>query len=437
MLRHPLLPIAVLAFALQGCAPGKAPGTVRTSAPEGESQVRDSGIKWFENDFRAALAQAREQQGLLLVDLWADWCHTCISMKHGVLVDPALSPLAEHFSWLSIDTELPANQELIKRYPPLSWPTFFVIDPQSEAVLARFSGGATLEQFTSFLQSALHDFKTMKGEKGDGSKRQASKHLLKGNAALAAEDRRGARKAYLDALSVAPPDWHRRPDTQVLVMRSFDPKTDGVACAGQAEQFLADQQSASSSAEFFYFARNCMPSKEQPDRVKTFLLAGLYQMDRILAQTRSSASTDDQSTLLAEMRAYALAVQEPQLARGYALQQQEILDQAARGAKNAYEASGYNWPREEVYVFLGQGEKLLPELVASEQALPENYDPPYRLAWLYRQLGQLRKGEAAAKRALSLVQGPRRKRVQALLEEIETAILEEQKSSPQPQASDG
>lgn len=432
MLRHSLYSIAALACALQGCATRNAPSSTRTPPTRVDAPKKVVEIQWFENDLKSAMAQARSEKRLLVVDLWADWCHTCISMKHGVLADSALAPLAKNFSWLALDTELPSNQAALDRYPPLSWPTFFIVDPQSEAVVARFSGGASLEQFTSFLQSGLEDFKAMQSSQQDGPAQRASKQLLKGNAALAGGDRQGARKAYLDALAVAPASWHRRPDTQVLVMRSFDPKNEGAACADQAERFLAEQKSASSSAEFFYFARQCMPTKEEPGRVRTFLLSGIYQMDRILAQSRGNTSTDDQSTLLAEMRAYALAVQEAQLARGYALQQQELLDEAARSAKSAYEASGYNWPREEVYVFLGQGEALLPELIASEQALPENYDPPYRLAWLYRQLGQLDKGKAAAQRALALVQGPRRQRVQALLEEIEAA-LEEKKSDPSPQ----
>lgn len=91
----------------------------------------------------------------------------------------------------------------------------------------------------------------------------------------------------------------------------------------------------------------------------------------------------------------------------------------------------YNWPREEVYVYLGQGELLIEDLKQSELALPENYDPPYRLAWLYEKLGEGALAKAAAKRALALVHGPRRKRVLELLAKIDRVASSEAASNSQ------
>ena len=51
-----------------------------------------------------------------------------------------------------------------------------------------------------------------------------------------------------------------------------------------------------------------------------------------------------------------------------------------------------------MYVFLDLGEQLLPELIASEKALPGNYDPPYRLALLFFQLKRFDQALAAAQR---------------------------------------
>ena len=53
-----------------------------------------SGIRWVEDDWPAARAQAKRDKKLVAVDVWATWCHTCLSMKNYVLTEPELAPLA-------------------------------------------------------------------------------------------------------------------------------------------------------------------------------------------------------------------------------------------------------------------------------------------------------------------------------------------------------
>ena len=81
----------------------------------------------------------------------------------------------------------------------------------------------------------------------------------------------------------------------------------------------------------------------------------------------------------------------------------------------------YNWPRAEVFVFLGRGAEILPALEASAAALPEEYDPIYRVAWVALQVGDLDRARDAAVRALGLVYGPRKERVERLVAEIDEA----------------
>jgi thiol-disulfide isomerase/thioredoxin len=46
-------------------------------------------------DFDAGMAKAKAEGKAVLVDAWAPWCHTCLSMQNYVLNDPSLASLGE------------------------------------------------------------------------------------------------------------------------------------------------------------------------------------------------------------------------------------------------------------------------------------------------------------------------------------------------------
>src|SRR5690349_10258424 len=113
-----------------------------------------SGIAFIEDDYPAALAQARKEHKPILLDTWASWCHTCLSMKRFVFPDPGLRPVKDAVVWLSIDSENPKNNELLDRFPLDAWPTFLVIDPRNERVTGRWIGAASVNDFRAFVQQS-------------------------------------------------------------------------------------------------------------------------------------------------------------------------------------------------------------------------------------------------------------------------------------------
>ena len=154
-----------------------------------------SGIQFIEDDYAAALAQARQEHKPILVDTWAAWCHTCLSMKRFVFPDPGLRPVKDAVVWLSIDGENPKNNAFLDRFPLDAWPTFLVIEPRSESVVGRWIGAASVNDFRTFVQEGA---RAVSEDKRDA----ATRELHKGYEARAKGDFAGAAASYRKALAL-------------------------------------------------------------------------------------------------------------------------------------------------------------------------------------------------------------------------------------------
>ena len=108
-------------------------------------------LPFVANDYSAALARARSEKRPLFVEFWAPWCHTCRSMRAFVFTDETLANRTGQFVWLEIDTDLPASEAVVSRFPVDAWPTFRVVDPDSERVILERVGSLTVAQVHAFL----------------------------------------------------------------------------------------------------------------------------------------------------------------------------------------------------------------------------------------------------------------------------------------------
>ena len=169
-----------------------------------------SGIQFIEDDYPAALAQARSEHKPVLVDSWASWCHTCLSMKRFVIPDPGLRPVKDAVVWLAIDSENPKNNAFLDRFPLDAWPTFLVIEPRGERVVGRWVGAASVNDFRAFVQE---------GARAAGSEKHdaATAALHKGYEARAKGDFASAASDYRKALELTRKDDPARPERLVLL----------------------------------------------------------------------------------------------------------------------------------------------------------------------------------------------------------------------------
>lgn len=439
---HPVriaLPLATLAaVALAGCAKSSDEArTAQASGTSGEPPAAASAtgaadqaadpcdgaeahgpLPWFHDDYDAALACARARNKPLFIDDWAPWCHTCLSMKHTVFLDPSLAPLAERFVWLAIDTDRPENAAAVGKFPPQVWPTFYVVAPEDESVQGRYLGAASLDQFRAFLREGERAFLESRG--ASLAEDSLLGRVRAGDRAMAARDWATADSAYTGALAMAPADWPRRPDILVALISARYKAGRAEACAELARAELPNTGKSASASDFSSYAHGCAADLDDAGAraLRTRLAAHLAS---VLDDPEAPMAADDRSDGLRILREIHLALGDEAKARALAERQRALIDQAWAEAPTPFAAMTFAWPLAEVYVYLGEGEDAIPLLEKLESELPNQYDPPYRLAWVHYQTDDLDAALEAGNRALERIYGPRKARAQQLVAEIHAA----------------
>ncbi len=357
-------------------------------------------LPFLEDDYGRALSQARERGVPLFLEAWAPWCHTCRSMRAFVFTDRALAGRAGQFVWLSIDTEKKANAPVLTRYPVEAWPTFFVIDPKSETAILRWVGGATVPQLQKLLDDGRRAARGR--EKGvDGILARADRlYGEKKNAEAAA--------AYREALSKAPAGWKsyaRAVESLLFALRRIH---DDASCAATARDAFARLSDTPSAANVAGSGLDCALSLEPGDPARADLVAALAADGRVvIARPRADLAADDVSSL------YEVLAQEREAAKDEAGRRKLLSDWAAflegeaARAKTPQERTVFDSHRLSAYLALGEPQRAIPMLQASQKDFPDDYNPPARLVLAYEAMKEYEMALQASDKALHNAYGPR------------------------------
>jgi len=401
-------------------ASGVAEGAHAAADPCAKEHAEGSEVMpWIQDDLPSALACAKLRKVPVVVDLWAPWCHTCLSMQSTVFTDPSFKPDVARFVFAELDTDKEINAEAVAKYPPSAWPTFYVIGEdktsgQPDAVLARFVGAASLAQFHAFLEAGV------KAQQGGAA--GADAHLLGAERAIAIKDFATAEQELVAALAQAPADWPRRPDALTSLISTKRKRKDIAGCFDVAEKSLDDTGNAAAATDFLVQALLCTEDRKDDaslaDRIKKLRERAAARLAKLVADDTAPLSVDDRSDALATLREVLDALGKPAEAKATAEKQRALLDDAAAKATTPMAASTYNWQRCDVYAYLGKPLDLVPALEKSAKDLPSEYDPRARLGWLYLKAGKLPEAAKWTDEALRMVYGPRKARVLAQAAEI-------------------
>jgi tetratricopeptide (TPR) repeat protein len=387
-------------------------------------------LQFIEDDHSRALAAAREQHKPLFVDLWATWCHSCLSMQRFVLSDPGMKPVADAVVWSSVETEREPNKPVVEKYPVDAWPTFLIVDPDTEGVLGRFLGSGTVQDMRAFVQDGVRAYRE-KGKPAD----PAWAAQREGDAARARGDLKATAEAYARAVQLSKPGDPQRPERLNLYMSALLRVHDDRTCVQTGLKEARNTPESALGTDFQTYAFSCVQNlpKGDPDAVRMHELA-IARIREILAKPDAPLAADDRSDALATL-AEMLDVKGRHPEAVEAMQERaKILEKAAAAAPDATLASTFDAHRTDTYLYLKQPAKAEKLLAQREKEMPSDYNPPARLARVLFEEKKLPEAEAAVDRALAKMdRGQRRVGILDLKAKIlkaggksTTAVLREQ-----------
>jgi thiol:disulfide interchange protein len=87
---------------------------------------------WYSN-LAAALAEAERTKKPVLVDLWATWCKSCLTMDKTTLRDPEVNRALANYVKVKFQAENPDEppaKDVMKRFSAIGLPTYVVLEPR-------------------------------------------------------------------------------------------------------------------------------------------------------------------------------------------------------------------------------------------------------------------------------------------------------------------
>jgi len=324
-------------------------------------------------------------------------------MRAQVLSDPALAKQAGRFVWLSLNTEDRRNAPFLEHAGIEGLPTYLVVDAADESIALRWMGSATVPQFEKLLDDGEH------AVSAPGEDPAA--------AALARADRlSGERKpaeaaaAYREALRVAPPDWPRRSRTLESLLIALQSSGGLQECADTARVEGPRMERGPSFANAVATGLGCAEAAPSEATWRDADLAALTPMVEE-ALGLEGVLADDRSSLFGALLDRREEQGDDAGAKQLAGRWLDFLEGESAKAAGPEARAAFDSHRVSAALALGDPARAVPALLASERDLPDDYNPPARLALLYRAMGSYDEALAASDRALGKADGPRKLRI--------------------------
>ena len=327
-------------------------------------------------------------------------------MRAFVFTDPALTSRAGQFVWLELNVDDERNAAHRERLSLEALPTFYVLNPADESVVMRRVDGMTVVEMGSFLEEARA------AATGALPSSPAEAALLRADRLNGEGKKAQAAAAYREALDAAPAAWPPYGRAVVALLFLQQSLSEQAKCLALSREALPRLGGSPASVMVARSGLDCALGLGKEDAAR---VAGIAQMEaaalKTVADAGLGAAADDVSTSYLSLIQARKDAGDSAGARKDAEAWAAFLEEQAAAAKTPEQRAVFDSHRLSAYMELQQPERAIPMLQASEKGLPDDYNPPSRLAVAYLTMKNPDEALAASNRALPRVSGPRRVRV--------------------------
>lgn len=333
-------------------------------------------------------------------------------MKAFVFTDESLRAEAGRFVWLAIDTEKEQNAPVQVQYPIDAWPTFLVVDPKDERVALRWVGAATVAQLRRILDDGRAAVAIGASGAGGASGGGVDAAFARAERHYGERKFGDAAKAYQEALRLAPPDWPRYSRAVESLLFALSKADDCATSLEVARGALPRLRETPSVLTVAGTGLDCALQAPATDPARADSIAFFEKAAReAIANPKVRAAADDRSGLYGVLVEARKDAKDEAGARKTAAEWALFLEGEAARAKSPEARTVFDSHRLVAYMELGEPQRAIPMLEASERDFPKDYNPPARLAAAYKEMKRWDEALAATDRALARAYGPRTLRI--------------------------
>lgn len=409
---------------LVGCGAPPEPTTTPLPATTAAPASPAPSTLVLEPSWQNAFNRAEKKGQLVVLDMGAEWCHSCASMTHYVLSDERLGPLNQLVQVAVVDVEAVGNEQLVERYDIRVLPSYLAVEPKSGRVFGYWRGTATVRELDAFVRGAAeaYDQSQARGlERGS-----ALHHLVAGHDAAARSSARRAFQSYSTALELAPASWPQRSDAAFGAFAALHDSDAWTACAQLGTRVLPtlrDTRAASGTRMLLSCALEA--SDDVREQAVKVALGRLIDMAN---EPPAELPVDDQAEVFAALAELLDALGKKELAQKAMQDGLTRMEAAAAGAKSPERVAVFDTLRMNAYFFLGRGDDALRMMDERVQQLPQSALAHSRRAWVLEQLSRYQEALDTIRKAHALASGKQRRDYERRIWELEQKL---EKSAPE------
>lgn len=323
-----------------------------------------------------------------------------------MFTDPALTNRARQFVWLELNFDDPKNAALVERLSCEALPAFYVLNPADESVVQRVVDSMTVAEMETFLAQGRAAVQGL----APASPLDAA--LLKADRLDAAGKNTEASAAYREVMAQAPADWPPYGRVATTLLYGYQAQGEPSECVTVSHEALPRLNGAAAAAKVAAIGLDCAVALKTSDPARGKTIAEMEQALRaLLSSPPAGAAADDLSAGYLGLVNARKDAGDTAGAVKDASAWASFLEAQAAAAKTPQHRAVFDSHRLSAYLELGAPERAVAMLERAERELPNDYNPPARLAVAYLAMKKFDEALAATDRALSRVTGPRRVQV--------------------------